>query len=379
MAICIRQANVRDSEAIRRFIFEAYGKFARFKDARRWNWQFIANPSTTPSLSDEVSVWIAEEDGRVVGQIAVQSALIQTDGAEHPGGWIVDVMILPAYRGRTLGHQLYAAAASEFRMLITLTMAPATRRMALKAGCITLGGVQQFTKIIHLSDATARRYLLGRTAHRPLIHHLARIACTVFRLDVLGSKTLNKLFSIKATSNRLSSARSDAPEIVEVEFFGRELDHFWEQARHEYPALASRNARFLNWRYVEAPDLRYRRFLLLRGGSCVGYIVIRSSTGVELPAGIIVDFLTFRNDLEVITCMLEHAAGALENENEFLVCATSVPEIGTVLKQLGFFQTNTEHPTVVCRDPLVHRQIEALKGQWFLTKGDQDWDQIFVY
>ena len=38
-------------------------------------------------------------------------------------GWIVDVMILPAFRGHALGHRLYEGAAKSGLALVTLTMA----------------------------------------------------------------------------------------------------------------------------------------------------------------------------------------------------------------------------------------------------------------
>jgi len=380
MTVLIRRARVKDWEAIRGFIFEAYGKLACYKDYPRWDWQFVANPFR--SLSEEVSVWIAEDEGRIVGQIAVQPALIQIDGSEYPGGWIVDVMILPAYRGRLLGHKLHAAVASEFPLLVTLTMAPAMRRIALKAGCVTLGPVQQYTKFIRLSDGTFRRYLLGRTAHRPSFRRLSQIACAVFQLDRLGTTIMNAWSLINLNgffrAKRSISATYAALEIAEVEAFGDELDRFWAKVRHEYPAISTRDARFLNWRYVNVPDLNYRRFIARRAGQCIGYIVIRRTSVVELPAGVLVDFLTFRNDLEAVRFLIEHAAEIFGNEVDFLDCATSVAEIGAILEKFGFFRTRTERPTIVCRDPLLRRRIQALDRQWFFTKGDQDWDQIFI-
>ena len=178
--------------------------------------------------------------------------------------------------------------------------------------------------------------------------------------------------------NRLISTEHAAIEIVEIEFFGCELDRFWAQVRREYPAISIRNARFLNWRYVSAPDLHYRRFIARKDDQCIGYIVIRRTSVVELPTGVIVDFLTFRNDLEAVRCLIGHVAGIFGSEVDFLDCATSVPEVGAMLKKFGFFRTRTEHPTIVCRDPLLRSRIQGLKREWFFTKGDQDWDQIFI-
>jgi hypothetical protein len=261
-------------------------------------------------------------------------------------------------------------------------MAPAMRRIALRAGCITLGSVRQYIKIVHLSDNTIRRYLLGRTAHRPLLRRLIEVACTASRSNRFGSRLLNACRDINlnrsSAPDRSTSAKHAAPEIVEVELFGSELDRFWAQVRHEYPAISTRNARFLNWRYVDAPDLDYRRFIARRAGQCIGYIVIRRASAVELPAGVVVDFLTSRSNLDVVKLMIERVENFFGSEVEFLDCATSVPEFGAVLEKSGFFRAREERPTIVCRDPLLRGRIQALKDDWFFTKGDQDWDQVLI-
>ena len=75
---------------------------------------------------------------------------------------------------------------------------------------------------------------------------------------------------------------------------------------------------------------------------------------------------------------MQHAVNVFGGEVEFLDCATSEPAIGTLLENLGFYRARIEHPTVVCRDSILRRRIEALRSEWTFTKGDQDWDQVVV-
>ena len=74
------------------------GRRARYKATPHWNWQFIDNPFGRRQ-GDEVPVWVALDGDRVVGQIAVQQALIQVEGKTFEAGWAVDIIILPSYRG----------------------------------------------------------------------------------------------------------------------------------------------------------------------------------------------------------------------------------------------------------------------------------------
>ena len=91
MTISIHQAKKSDWKAIAEFINEAYNSVAPFKGFARWNWQFVANPFHD-ERSDLVPVWIAKDAGKIVGQIAVQPAIVRIDDQEHPAGWMVDVI-----------------------------------------------------------------------------------------------------------------------------------------------------------------------------------------------------------------------------------------------------------------------------------------------
>ena len=91
MGIEIRQASQADRGKIAKFIDDAYRPHARHKGVARWTWQFLRNPFRQQP-DGMAPVWIAVEGDRVVGQIAVQEALLQVRGRMLPAGWIVDVV-----------------------------------------------------------------------------------------------------------------------------------------------------------------------------------------------------------------------------------------------------------------------------------------------
>jgi hypothetical protein len=101
IAIIVRRATRWDRPAISRFIEDAYGARARYKATPRWTWQFIDNPFGRRQ-GDEVPVWVAVDRDRVVGQIAVQKALLQVEEETFEAGWAVDIMILRSHRGAGL-------------------------------------------------------------------------------------------------------------------------------------------------------------------------------------------------------------------------------------------------------------------------------------
>jgi GNAT superfamily N-acetyltransferase len=370
MSIRVRRARIEDRSAIEHFICCAYREEAPFKGPERWRWQFVENPFL---LGACVPVWVVLDGGDVVGQIAVQATDVQIAGCVRSAGWIVDVMILPAYRGRGLGHLLHQAVAREVPLLPTLTMAPATRRMAERGGAITLGPTRQFSRWTRLRADDVRRYLVQRLAHHRHIAMVVRWSCSSFALHHVVARLVDAWLSLRDCSR---PRRPRSVSIVEVERFGPAIDGLWQEAAAGYPAICPRNSRFLNWRFVDCPQLRYRIFLAYRDGAVAGYSVLRRTIPNELRQGIIADFFANRRDVAVFQDLISHAIDHFGDEVASVECATSLPEIGSILRKSGFFNSRTLAPTVVVSDEVLRREISNVRNDWFFSKADHDWDQI---
>jgi GNAT superfamily N-acetyltransferase len=374
MRVSVRRARIEDRSAIEHFICRAYQELAPFKGSDRWCWQFVENPFL-PNAKGSVPVWVVLDGDEVVGQIAVQATDVQVARHVHSAGWIVDVMILSAYRGRGLGHLLHQAVARDVPFLLTLTMAPAMRRMAERRDAITLGPTCQFSRWTQLHASDVRRYLVQRFAHRKRIAQAVRWACGSFALHHVFALLANPWLSLR---DRLRRRALRSASIVEVERFPPAIDGLWQKAAAGYPAICPRNSQFLNWRFVDCPQLRYRIFLAYRDGTVVGYSVVRRAIPQELRHGIIVDLFADRRDLAVFRDLVSHAVDHFGYEVASVECATSLPEIESILRKIGFFRSRTLAPTVVVADPALREEIRGLRNVWFFSKADHDWDQIHL-
>ncbi len=376
LAINVRRARLSDYPKIADFIREAYEESAPYKEKERWDWQFANNPYAG-SEDDSVPVWIAETSGKVVGQIAVQEGNLQIDGVPHAAGWIVDVMILPAYRGLRLGHRLYSAVAQDRPILVTLTMAEATRRMAERVGAIDLGEAKLFSRFVHLDSRTVERYLRARTVYRPRIHAAARILCERFFLHHILTAFGNLLLSFRNHLFAMPRIRKNTA-IVECDHFGPDIDLFWQRVAHEFPVAFTRDSKWLNWRFCECPQMRYHLFTASRDGNIVGYMILRRTEAAELPQGVIVDLVAARQDRDTIEDLVAFATKFFGNNIASVECATTIPEFADVLRPFGFHPVRTERPNCVVADPELRERLAISANEWLLSKADHDWDQVHV-
>jgi GNAT superfamily N-acetyltransferase len=374
MTVTIRQGKYEDLAAIHAFLRESFGALAPFKAEHRWRWQFAESPYQL-CPPDRIPVWIAVDGDRVVGQIAVQPAAVMINRSVHPAGWMVDVMILPAYRGRGLGNRLHDAVAQDVPILLMLTMAPATRRMAARGGGINLGDAWQFSRWVRLRPDDIRRYLLRRLENHPRLRGVVRFGCDVLFFHWIFAALANLAISV---GEAVSKRRGIVRDITEIERFGPEIDELWQSVAHRFDALSVRDTRYLNWRFGNCPDLRYRRFVAKAGDRIVGYSVLRRTEPVELRLGVITDMFAAPDDTATLTSLLDHALRHFGTDVASIECVTSRLEIARLLRARGFFRTRATTATGVFADEGLRAQVGLLRGGWFFTKGDHDWDQIQV-
>ncbi len=370
----IRRATVNDMPAIQEFVRETYDRSAPFKDSARYQWQFENSPFR-PAAEAEPTIWLALDGIRVVGTIAVQDGAFRMDKQLIPAGWIVDVMVHPDYRGQRLSHRIHDAILIERTILITLTMAPATRRVAERAGCITLGPTRQFIMPHRLSARTVVRYLEYK-AHMgsPVREKLLRI----FNATALGPilvSSAGRLLS-KVSGSRIRSRALIGYSYAEVDCFPSEVDELWDRSCNKYLAIFERSTRFLNWRIGDCPGLAYRRFLLYRNEAIVGYLVTRVGNEVELPLGVVVDAFADPENEGALDALLGLAWQILSPEAEYLEAAASSRPWQAALSRVGFIAVKTMRPTIVCTDTALRERLKQHSDAWHFTKIDHDWDQI---
>lgn len=370
----VRQARPDDWPAIAAFIQDCYGPEAQFKAGPRWRWQFLDTPySDDPS---NVPVWVAVANGKVLGQIALQPARMFLEGDAYAAGWIVDVMIRPEHRGSGLGHRIHDAMVASGRTLVTLTMAPATRRIADRAGAVTLGPVLQMVRPRRLSGGTVSTVLSRSLENRK---GLTRAGGNLFLASRVGPALLGATVSLGAAVARLGSPRRRSADLsvepVETPDL-RASAALFQLSISQCPALFDRGPEFLSWRMLKAPDLSYRWLEARSSGTLRGLAATRLPSDAELPIATLADVLAPPNDFAAVDALVAETVDRLAPLCEAIIAGASHPSDVEVLRRHGFIAVRRHRPTVVTADATLRDRVARLANDWRMSKIDHDWDQI---
>ncbi len=282
-------------------------------------------------------------------------------------------MVGPEHRGCGLGHRIHAAMRDAGHTLVTLTMADATRRIAEKAGCVTLGPVEQLVRLRRLSPATASALLVERTDRRGWLRGAGRAFAASGVGPALLSLASGIIGPVWRGFARLPALGEGIEDVSAWE--PGEVAALWEQMRASLPALFDRSPEFCGWRF-SAPDLAYRFARRVRNGETIGLVAWRLPLERELGVGTVVELLADPADAETLAALAAHAVARMEGQCEAIVAGASRPEFLAAYRAAGLRTLRRHYPTVVSADAAVMARFAAHGAEWHFSKADHDWDQV---
>lgn len=163
-------------------------------------------------------------------------------------------------------------------------------------------------------------------------------------------------------------------EVTPVERFGPEVDALWQSLQPELKLAVVRDARYLNWRYADHPDIRYTLLECRErtSGALRGLAVYAAGDWPRPGTGCIVDWLLPAADLD--------ATQALIAACEHLAVQTGVEALTTIFNHVdprflhfqraGFMVLGTSYFVVIKTVPRL--DTVYYRDNWYLTPGDSD-------
>lgn len=227
------------------------GKEGPWADAQFWDWKFLHNPAGTSVGS------VVEADGRAVGQIGSFPVRFVVQGREALVAHDHDMIVAPEQRSlRTFFDLVQARPHINSAMAIDFLYGCAPQENAELL--INLAGAESVTTIPLMRRRLDFKSALRQRLGKPLASPLAAIVNSLF-LRLSPPPPLPAGLQLRA-----------------LERFDERFDTLWGKTRQDYRIMALRDARYLNWRFVEVPRLTHHILCIesADGDEVLGYAVL---------------------------------------------------------------------------------------------------------
>jgi hypothetical protein len=160
-----------------------------------------------------------------------------------------------------------------------------------------------------------------------------------------------------------------------VDRYDERFDDLWLRAAERFPILGDRSADFLNWRFADAPDVRYRALTLSDDDNRLRSYLVYQFDGATAH---VADFL-YDEPSDLAALLPELLTIARRWGMESVVVESLVPEsIAQLLKRFGFWRRPSNWPFLVYAPKGTESQWEEEGlfelGNWYFTRADVDTD-----
>ena len=271
-------------------------------------------------------------------------------GREDPASWGTDVMVAPERQRQGVGEVLFRTWDRHVGASLGLGLSESSHRLFKKLRWPEAGPVPCLVK--PLTRRAFRRPNWPEGVNR-----------------VVSALTL-PLVRIIARSRPLRA------EIEMIRRFPGEFTELWERVAPKFDLAVRRDARYLNWKYIEAPHVRYAVAALKREGRFKGYAVYRHSQEPHGRVTSLVDFLVDPEDQAGMKTLLRWIdREAREADSDKVRTYSLHTGYRKWLRNSGYFTVKSGMEFALkINDVPVPDQFYQQTDRWHVTSGDSDQD-----
>jgi hypothetical protein len=175
----------------------------------------------------------------------------------------------------------------------------------------------------------------------------------------------------------VARSRPLAAEVRMIQRFDETFTTLWEELAPKFGLSVRRDAAYLNWKYVNAPHVRYSIAALRRDDRHVGYAVYRHFTEPRGRVTLLVDFLTDPADEQGLETLLRWVdREARQADSDKIRTFAMHAGFRKVLRRSGYFAVKSTMEFVVKINGLdVDPSFYDQTDDWHITLGDSDQDR----
>lgn len=316
-----------------------------------WQWMFVNNPAGGSII------WLAEHNDKLVGEYPLVLVDMKIGGKVAKAAQIADTMTHPEYRRQGIASSLGKQA---------------LRQLKTQGGALAFGFPTAEAYPLHIKSSWFDVCPV-KTVVRPLnLRNLVKGRLVQNRLLSSSLSTIGGL-AIKAISRLRKPPEVDGLTITRLSSFDHRFDDFWQQVCDDYNIIVVRSKDYLNWRYVDSPNVEYTVYAAEKEGKVCGYIVLGHKYYHGLVLGHVVDIIAPLNQHDIIQNLISKAVAHFALEKADAVVSSIIAnKYYTDFLKVGFISYPRSRQRFIAYNASPHLQDEFLRNpkNWFIQSGD---------
>jgi len=340
-----RPEDRRQLDALYRRVF---GPDAAEASRLRWDWQYRRNPHV-PVTGPHI--WIAREGHTIIGQYATMPVRLSVKGVDIDASWGMDVMVAPERQRQGLGDLLFRTWDRHTGAALGLGLSDASYRLFQKMRWPDVGPVPCLVKPL------SRRALRRPTWPVALNRLVSYVTLPWVRL--------------------VSRVKPLQGEITTIRHFDDSFTRLWDRVAPKFGVAVRRDAPYLNWKYIQAPHVRYTVAALIRNGEAAGYVVYRHAQEPRGRVTLLVDIMADPDDEPGILTLLRWVDREARAADTDKIRTYALHDgFRKLLKKSGYFQVKSTMDFVAKVNAVaVPDAFYKTTADWHVTLGDSDQDR----
>ena len=214
-------------------------------------------------------------------------------------------------------------------------------------------------------------YKFGKEMGYDLIFGFANNQSRKLFTTNLGFNELNIMNEVSCDISKLPKLNSQY-ECQKITTFDSSITDLFHKCTIIDHIIIPRIKHYLNWRFIQHPEISYECYSILKDKNLVGYFVLKKFNNFKMH---IVDFLTLNDDPNTFETIINESRKFSEKNNLSKITLWGNPNLGFLkyLKSIGFLKELTTTYFIV--KPLsskINPKIFCNFHNWYVTMSDSD-------
>lgn len=354
--LIIRRYLFGDEKGIIELFQEVFKKpMGKTESINHWNWEYKDNPNS------RIEILLVIDNKKIVGHYAVIPVKMKIKKKIYLTSLSLDTMTHKDYRGMGIFPKLATKMYNEL----------GNSGIYLTYGFPNEYSINGFLNKLDWFEISKIPIYIFPLNFKNIIYHFIK--------NKLISNLIGNIWDSIFTFFIKKKVKKST-NIIKIKEFDNRFNNLWDLVKKEIIIGVVRDKSYLNWRYFQKPEEKYKVFAIKSNDNLKGYIILKIEKRFNLRIGLIMDILTDPSDISYQEDLIKYAIKYFGKKKVDIISVIMFPHCSyfKFLKKKGFikvikflFPEKIYFGARINNDKL-NSQIIKNPRNWFLTWGDTD-------